>query len=648
MLDSPPPPASPATVAPVVIAGSPIEQSLEAVLPMAASWRTRVVESMDEGEPRVRWLAAVPDVGPSCEVILADTLLHDLGATEKADLLRWIRATQDASGAWLSTDGSPDLSLTVLGWWARRCGGDDPADPSMVRAQRVAHALGGAQRTNFEVRLWLALCGAVPWDFLPAIPGELFLLPRSVWISPNRVAPWARGVLTAYYVLARAGARLRLPDPSPLMLRRDPDASMVCPRLTRPGLAGDLLQAFDRTVKLSQKLPRGPLRRRAVARAVATIEATKQRHGGWFSTRPTLLSLLALRVQGATEDDPRVVSGLAHLRASRGQALVRRGVGKGETALAQGLGGTHVSTAARLVLAAGTSGDVSRLLRMELSASGPWQDRANALAGGWPHEPGAEHHLDLEATCNVLSVLGGIDKDSPLRTPAWAARRRATEILLAMQEGPGSFARFERGEATVFLRRFPWADGDLLAMGNPGDPDRVRLAAHALAHLGRTGFRIDDDRIARGVDWLRGATSDAYDTRSIATLSGLAGAAVATCPPSHPMRAETEHRLRAQQQEDGSFGDLVSTSHALVALLGLSGPCVQCHRAARHLSEAVAQHGADLDLASDASCQGLGLSAQLQDPSATAREVTLALRTFVHQTSGAQSGQRTDRRSRNR
>ena len=221
MLDTPPPPASPATVAPFV-AGSPIEQSLSIVQPLAASWRSRVVASMDAAEPSERWLAAVPDVGPTCEVILADTLLHDLGAAEKADLLRWIRATQDASGAWLSTGGSPDLSLTVLGWWARRCGGDDPAEPSMVRAQRVVHALGGAQRTNFEVRLWLALCGAVPWDFLPAIPGELFLLPRSMWVSPSRVAPWARGVLTPYYVLARAGARLRLPDPSPLMLRRDP------------------------------------------------------------------------------------------------------------------------------------------------------------------------------------------------------------------------------------------------------------------------------------------------------------------------------------------------------------------------------------------------------------------------------------------
>ena len=646
MLDTPHPSAS-VTIAPVVVEGSPIERSLETVQPMAASWRARVVASMDEKDPSKRWLAAVPDIGPTCEVILADTMpggLGDLGRDEKDALLRWIRASQDASGAWLSVEGSPDLSLTVLGWLARRCVGDDPDEDSMVRAQRVVHALGGAQRANFAVRLWLALAGAVPWDFLPAIPGELFLLPRSMWVSPSRFAPWARGVLTPYYVLARASARLRLPDPSPLMLRRDPDASsIVSPRLTRPGLAGDLLQAFDRTVKLGQKLPRGPLRRRAVARAVAWLDETRQRHGGWFSTRHTLLSLLALRVEGARVDDPRIVAGLAHLRASRGRVVVRRGVGKGTQAMAKGLGGTRVSTAARLVLADGTSADISALLRMELSTPGPWQDRANALAGGWPHEPGAQHHLDLDATCNVLAVLCDLREDSPLRTPAWAARRRATDLLLAMQEGGGGFARFERGEAEVFMRRFPWTDADLLAMGNVADPNRVRLAARSLAHLGRTGFRIDDDRVARGIEWLRSVTADAYETRSICTLSALASAAVATCPPSHPMRQEMEHRLRARQREDGSFGDLVDTAQATGALLELSGACVQCHRAARHLAEAVERHGADLEHASEASCQGFGLSPRLEDPSATAREVSLALRAFVEQTSGASRKRSTPR-----
>ena len=108
-------------------------------------------------------------------------------------------------------------------------------------------------------------------------------------------SPWARGVLTPYLVIARAPAHLQLPDASPLLLRRN-DGELVAPRLTRHGLAGDLLQAFDRTVKLGRKFPRGPLPRIAAKRALSWIDAAQQEHGGWFSIRPTLLSLVALRV----------------------------------------------------------------------------------------------------------------------------------------------------------------------------------------------------------------------------------------------------------------------------------------------------------------------------------------------------------------
>ncbi len=621
-----------------------MEQSLAAAQRMASRWRERAVASVAATDPRARWLAAVPDVGPSCEVLLADQLFHDLSPAEKDGLLQWVRDTQDEGGAWRSLDGTPDLSLTVLGWWARRCGGDDPGEESMIRAQRVVHSLGGAQRANFEVRLWLALCGAVPWDFLPAIPGELFLLPESLWLSPSRIAPWARGILTAYYIIARGDGHVRLPDPAPLMLRRDPDAkAIVSPRLTRPGLAGDLLQAFDRTVKLSRKLPRGPLPRWAVERASSSIEHTRQRHGGWFSTRPTLLALVALRVRGAPSDDPRIVAGLARLRASRGRAVVPAGVGAGQTGIVQGLGGTRLATAARLVLAAPDDAAITTLLRMELSTPGPWQDRANALAGGWPHEPRAEHHLDLESTCAMLGLLGTVPEGAPLRAPAWAARRRAIDILLAMQEGPGSFARFERGEADVFMRRLPWSDADLLGMGQRDDADRVRLAGHALTQLGRTGFRLDDDRVARGVAWLEQVAGDAFETRSIATLAALGHAAVATCPGDHALRENAEQRLRALQREDGSFGGLVETALALGALLDLAGPCVQTSRAARHLSKAVDRHGDDLEHAGGPPCQGFGLSPHVGDPSASVREVALALHSFVRHTTAAPAKSRRSR-----
>jgi hypothetical protein len=594
---------------------------------VAATWRDRALAATGPSAGE-RWLLRIPDVGPACEAILADRLFHDLRADERAGLLAWIRGSQDESGAWCNPDGDPDLSLTVLGWWARAQAGDDPRSDSMIRAVRIVHALGGAQRADFGVRLWLAMSGQIPWTYLPAIPGELFLLPPPAWLSPARFSPWARAILTPYYLIARAPARLQLTDASELLLQRTEDA-LVAPRLTRPGLAGDLLQAFDRTVKLSRKLPRGPLPRWATARAMQWLDASQQRHGGWFSVRPTLLSLIALRVMGAPCDDARIAAGLDYVRRARGQVRIAQGVGTGEVVLAQGLGGIPFSTIARLMQPGARASDIAWLLRQELSEPGPWQARADAPAGGWPLEPGAGHHLDLDATCAALDTLASLHPDSSQVAPAWATSRRAIDVVLAMQERHGGFSRFERGESDVLMRRLPWTDADLLAFGNGRDGAHVRLSAQALTHLGRTGFRLDDDRIGRGLRWLEQAVQDEHAHRSIATLVALAHCAAALCPSGHPLRREIERRIRGRQREDGSFGDIVETAGALRGLLAISAVCVQAGRAARWLTRRIAELGRDLEHEGAIASDGFGLSARCRDPSAGAREAALALEAYA-------------------
>ncbi|MCA9710700.1 MAG: hypothetical protein KDK70_32970, partial [Myxococcales bacterium] len=476
-----------------------LRTAFERACSLASAWRARALTS--PSADAMPWLLHVPDVGPTCEVLLADRLFHDLRPAEREGLVAFVRGSQAEDGAWLDAQGSPDLSLTALGWWALRDAGDDPQAEHMVRAQRVVHQLGGAQRANFSVRLWLAMGGQIPWTWLPAIPSELFLLPAHVALSPARFSPWARGVLTPYLIIARAPARLQLPSAEPLLLPHN-DGQPMTPRLTRPGLAGDLLQAFDRTVKLSRKLPRGPLPKLATHRALRWIDEHQQGHGGWFSVRPTLLSLVALRVMGATSDDPRLRRGLEHLRHGRGRARIPHGRAAGEPALAQGIGGASLDVLGRLLRCGARESEVAWLLRQELSVRGPWQARADAATGGWPHEPGATHHLDVESTCAVLQALAALPEDSSQVTASWAIARRALDVLLAMQEPDGRFSRFERGESEVLMQRLPWADADLLAYGRPNDAEHLRLCGRVLHALASAGFGADDDRMARGLRWL--------------------------------------------------------------------------------------------------------------------------------------------------
>lgn len=622
-----------ASTARITLPSDALTRALDRARTLAATWRGRGARPQrprstgTANQSPTPWLLTVPDVGPACEMLLADRLFHDLSAAEREGLAEWIRERQDTdSGAWLDARGRPDLSLTALGWWACKVAGDDPESDRMKRAIRVVHALGGAQRAHFSVRLWLAMGGQIPWSWLPAIPSELFLLPASVPLSPARFSPWARGMLIPYQLIARAPARLQLPDAEALLLPRN-DGKPVVPRLTRPGLAGDLLQAFDRTVKLSRKLPRGPLPHAAAQRALQWIDAHQQSHGGWFSVRPTLLSLVALRVAGASSDDPRIRRGLDYLRAARG--LVR---GRDKVLLAQGLGGTDLGVTAELLRCAPTDADLNWLLRQELSRPGPWQDRADAAAGGWPREPSAGGHLDLSATCSVLGALSDLPETSSQVTAAWASARRAVDVVLAMQEADGHFSRFERGESEVFMRRLPWTDADLLAFGLGDDDGHVRLTARALSRLGATGFARDDDRMSRGLDWLQRTLTDgrqvSLGARPLATLCAIAEAAGTLCPADDRLRTAVEHTLRARQREDGSFGTVVDTALALHGLVKLGHTCVQAQRAARNLAEVLLdpQTGAD---GLSALTPGFGLDPVVRDPSAGIRQAAIALSAYV-------------------
>lgn len=609
--------------------GAAITRAAEAT----AWWRGQTRPPTSSQAPRAH-LLSVPDIGLACEVLLADRLFHDLSTGEREGLARWIRASQLPSGAWCDHAGKPDLSRTALGWWALVESGDDPADEHLVRARRVVHELGGAQRASAEVRLWLAMAGHIPWAWLPTLPAELWLLPTVAWLSPSRVSPWARGAMTPYLLLSRAPARVHLSNAAALLLTR-PDGEPILPRLVQPGLLGDLLQTFDQGVKLIRKLPRGPILTAALARVQRWLIAAQQAHGGWFSAHPTLLSLIALRVVGANFDDPRIVRGLAYLRRARG--LVRA-PGSATLHLAQGLTCAPLATVARIVRVGLATGDpeaeafVTYLLSEEIRQPGEWQLRTNAPAGGWPCEQGADKYVDTLSTCAVLDALHALPRTSPHQSQARAAMRRAVEVLLAMQEPDGGFARFERGESDVFMTNFPLRDAQVLSAGTPTDPARVRVSAMALRQLARLGFQADDDRVARGIQWLWQRVTVDFSSFDLATLGELAVCTAALCPPTHPLRQTVERQLRGRQREDGSFGAAVDTALAMQGLMALeSGACIQTQRAARHLVQllSVADTSGEPANLGGAWTPGLGLSPVCLDPSAGVREAALALTQFA-------------------
>ncbi len=512
-------------------------------------------------------------IAATCDVLLADGLFHDLSERERVALLAGLKSAQDRStGAWCDRDGIPDLSTTAMAWWALAQHGEAQDSELMSRALRAVHELGGAQRAAFPVRLWLAMAGTVPWSWLPAVPSELWLLPASSALSPMRIAPWSRALLVAYHTLFRSRAHLHLVDASPLLLRST-GQQVIPPRLTRAGLAGDLLQVFDRAIKISRKVERPTLAKLANQRVRELLESSQQATGGWFSARVTVFSLLALRASGARHDELALQRGLTYLRRGRGLTA------SGEYLQAEL--SAPVQALAPLAAVGGKSG-LELLLRAEIKVPGPWQRRANTAPAGWSHDLGASSHVDTWSTCAVIEALRE-DGDHRNDAARWPAMRRAAELLLSMQESDGSFARFERGERDVPLAWLPWRDADQLASA-AGEP-AVLISARVLAVLGDLGWRDEDDRIRRGLQFLDNALRQDGRAMHTATLAAILKAAAIHGAGAHPGLLErAEDVLRKRQGEDGSFArDIAATSLALQALARTGPTCVQAERSARWL-----------------------------------------------------------------
>ena len=95
---------------------------------------------------------------------------------EKA--VRHIRSMQLPDGGWNIYHGGPsEINASVKGYFALKLAGQSPRAPWMAEARANILRLGGIPHMNTYGKLYLALLGQFPWEYLPTIPVEVILLP---------------------------------------------------------------------------------------------------------------------------------------------------------------------------------------------------------------------------------------------------------------------------------------------------------------------------------------------------------------------------------------------------------------------------------------------------------------------------------------
>ena len=207
-----------------------------------------------------------------------------------AKLANYVRRRQFEDGGWNIYYGGPsELNATIAAAASRvlLAGGFSLCDHLLRAAERV-HELGGLESANSYTRLYLALVGAVGWNMVPAIPPELMLLPNWFAINIYEMSSWTRGIVIPLTILYAHKPRFSVPggicvdelylDPSRKALGLSWDKQLFSWR--------NFFLALDRGLKLYERVPWKPLRRRGAAagsRMAARAPRAQRRTGGNLS-----------------------------------------------------------------------------------------------------------------------------------------------------------------------------------------------------------------------------------------------------------------------------------------------------------------------------------------------------------------------------
>ena len=71
----------------------------------------------------------------------------------------------------------------------------------MLRAREVALSLGGVPRMNTFSKLYLALLGLYPWEYVPTIPCEVLLIGKWFYVNFWDMSNWSRGMLVPLAII---------------------------------------------------------------------------------------------------------------------------------------------------------------------------------------------------------------------------------------------------------------------------------------------------------------------------------------------------------------------------------------------------------------------------------------------------------------
>ncbi len=523
-------------------------------------------------------------------------------------LAKYIRQDQLSDGGWnIYPNGPAEINATIKAYFALKLAGDSAEAAHMKDARSKVLELGGIEAANSYTRFYLAMAGAVGWDWVPAVPPELLLLPKWFYVNLLEMSSWTRAIvvpLTIIYALkpdweipqsARVEELFRHSSRRPAMFGWDP--SIISWR--------NFFLAMDSVLKMYELVPWKPLRQRALAAAQCWLREHLERSEGLATILPAMLnSIYALMALGCPPEDP--------LTAREMGFLKRYEIEEHDSIRVQPCISPVWDTAIAMVSLAEAGMDPGNpalvnaaqwLLEKQIVGPGDWQYKNSGVApGGWAFEFRNDFFPDVDDTAFVLMALAraGASDNERLQGAVLAGVR----WMVSMQNRDGGWGAFDKNNDRSVLTCVPFADHNAMI-----DPSTADVTARVVECLGRLGWPashevvrgaltfLEKDQTAEGPWFGRWGVNYIYGSSGVLRAMETIGQA-----KTAPYRRAAEW-LKSAQNADGGFGESVEsyedpsrkgqgkstasqTAWAMIGLLAVFGPeDASVQRAVQYLVE---------------------------------------------------------------
>jgi squalene-hopene/tetraprenyl-beta-curcumene cyclase len=512
------------------------------------------------------------------ELMVDSTLVSDMIAYHhwngKIDL-KWqkkavnhILSMQLPDGGWNIYYGGPsEVNATIKAYLALKLAGLPVTDPRMLRAREVAMNLGGVPRMNTFSKLYLALLGLFPWDYVPTIPCEIILIGKWFHVNFHEMSSWSRSMIVPLAIINHfkptRKASVTLDELYPEGYH---ERDLALPPDPQTFTFRNFFIWLDRLHKFAELWVHAgihPFRGRALKACEKWMLERFEGSEGLAAIFPAMLNaLIALKALGYPDDHPQI------LRAERELKKLEHETADSvriepcfspvwDTAIVaiclaeSGVPPTHPALARAS----------SWLMDKEIRFRGDWKYKnpVDVEPSGWVFEFENKWNPDVDDTAMVLLALRKIPSENRQRRDE--CFQRALKWMMTFQCKDGGWAAFDKDCTKGILEKVPFADHNAML-----DPECADITARILELLGYEGFSIEHPQVEKALEFVRahqetdGSWYGRWGVNYIyGTWQVLRGLHAMGLDMSEPWLQKAGAWLESVQHEDGGWGERCNT-----------------------------------------------------------------------------------------